>query len=144
VFGTANQDTPHIYAGAKPILAIDVGEHAYYLKYQSKRGDYIDAWWNTASRPLAAGHIVPGRLTAGTTGKTPLAAQSAPRRQGEFGYDLRVGRTRSIGGRCGESGVDRQAKASRGSRSGMSLLRNHGRDPIVIGAAGCIWQPLSI
>jgi hypothetical protein len=36
-----------------------------------------------------------------------------------------------------------KAKASRGSRSGMSLLRNHGRNPNVIGAAGCIWRPLS-
>jgi Fe-Mn family superoxide dismutase len=44
VFSTANQDTPHIYSGAKPILAIDIWEHAYYLKYQSKRADYIDAW----------------------------------------------------------------------------------------------------
>ena len=47
VFSTANQDTPHIYVGAKPILAIDVWEHAYYLKHQSKRGEYIDVWWNT-------------------------------------------------------------------------------------------------
>ena len=48
-FSTANQDTPHIYAGAKPILAIDVWEHAYYLKHQSKRADYIDIWWNTVN-----------------------------------------------------------------------------------------------
>jgi Fe-Mn family superoxide dismutase len=49
VFSTANQDTPHVYVGAKPILAIDVWEHAYYLKYQSKRADYIDNWWNTVN-----------------------------------------------------------------------------------------------
>ena len=49
VFSTANQDTPHIYSGARPILAVDVWEHAYYLKYQSKRADYIDAWWNTVN-----------------------------------------------------------------------------------------------
>jgi Fe-Mn family superoxide dismutase len=48
-FSTANQDTPHIYSGAKPILAIDVWEHAYYLKHQSKRGEYIDVWWNTVN-----------------------------------------------------------------------------------------------
>jgi superoxide dismutase, Fe-Mn family len=49
VFSTANQDTPHVYAGAKPILAVDVWEHAYYLKHQSRRGDYIDMWWNTVN-----------------------------------------------------------------------------------------------
>lgn len=48
-FSTANQDTPHIYSGAKPIPAIDVWEHAYYLKHQSKRGEYIDVWWNTVN-----------------------------------------------------------------------------------------------
>ena len=47
VFSTANQDTPQMDVGAKPILSIDVWEHAYYLKHQSKRGDYIDIWWNT-------------------------------------------------------------------------------------------------
>ena len=47
VFSTPNQDSPHIYSGAKAILAIDVWEHAYYLKHQSRRADYIDAWWNT-------------------------------------------------------------------------------------------------
>ena len=47
VFNTANQDTPHIYSGGKPILAVDVWEHAYYLKHQAKRADYIDVWWNT-------------------------------------------------------------------------------------------------
>ena len=57
VFSTANQDTPHIYAGAKPILAIDVWEHAYYLKYQSKRGDYIDAWWNTVNWDKVAANL---------------------------------------------------------------------------------------
>jgi Fe-Mn family superoxide dismutase len=57
VFSTANQDTPHIYAGATPILAIDVWEHAYYLKYQTKRADYIDAWWNTVNWDKVAANL---------------------------------------------------------------------------------------
>lgn len=45
VTATPNQDNP-ISQGKKPILGIDVWEHAYYLKYTNKRADYIDSWWN--------------------------------------------------------------------------------------------------
>jgi len=44
IYQLPNQDSP-LTLGHKPILALDVWEHAYYLKYQNKRADYINAWW---------------------------------------------------------------------------------------------------
>ncbi len=46
VMSTPNQDSP-IMEGRTPIIGIDVWEHAYYLKYQNRRADYLGAWWNT-------------------------------------------------------------------------------------------------
>jgi Fe-Mn family superoxide dismutase len=53
IISTPNQDNP-LMKGQTPIMGVDVWEHAYYLRYQNKRADYVEAWWKVVNWPAIA------------------------------------------------------------------------------------------
>lgn len=58
VVSTANQDNPlmdHAERRGTPLLGNDIWEHAYYLQYQNRRADYLDAWWSVVNWEVVSG-----------------------------------------------------------------------------------------
>ena len=75
IMSTANQDSP-LSLGYAPVLGLDVWEHAYYLKYENRRADYITGWWNTVDWDFVSGSYLTYKVGAGV-GQAVDMAKSA-------------------------------------------------------------------
>ena len=79
---TANQDSP-LLKGHYPIFGNDLWEHAYYLKYQNRRQEYLDAWWNVLNWPEINRRFEQSRAPRGRLDALPGGRQQSEREEGE-------------------------------------------------------------
>jgi len=85
ITATANQDNPVFTEGSLPILGLDVWEHAYYLKYQNRRPDYIDAFFNVINWDRVANYLTMIRVGEGVIALQDWAAEQKAKLQDFLG-----------------------------------------------------------